>query len=353
MNAAKHRHTKLRQRGVSLIEVLIGLTIGLVILAAIGTAYVGSNNLARQREDQAQLNEPARVALNMLRSNLMRAGYVDIFDLDAANRPQAASVFVPGNDNLANMFVRDPATPIGTPIGVLFPGLTPVFGCDGAMAGSPNGIVSNPPPAAPACGAANPTRHSLQVVYQAIPNSVNPTNSLTPANTATGVGLDCLQQIPPLGVSIIINRFEVENAGGGLPSRLRCEGTGNLAAQDIALGVEEFVLRYQMSAPGSAANPRAAGGAQQQYLSATQVAASAQGWPGVTAVEICMVSATDPARGPAAQGTLALQTTRPTCLRDANGLFQPNVARAAGDTRLWKRFVSVISLRNSVYASPL
>ena len=344
-----------RQQGISLIEVLVSLTIGLVILAAIGTAYVGSNNIVRQREDQAQLNEPARVAINMLRSNLTKAGYVDFFDLDATSRPQAANIFVPGNNTLSNIFVRDPATPVGTPIGVLFPGLTSVFGCDGRMNSSPSIIVGSAPPANLACDAAvSATRQSLQVAYQAVPNNpANLGNSLVPANVATGDGLDCLQQTPPAGTTIIINRFELADANADEPSRLRCAGSGNVAAQDIAPGVEEFVLRYQMSAPGSAANPQAAGGAQRQYLSATQVSASPQGWAGVTAVEICLVSATDPGQRQAAPGTVELQPTRPTCVRDPNGVFLPNVARAAGDTRLWKRFTSVVSLRNSVYASPL
>ena len=68
------------QTGSSLIEVLIGLAIGLVILTAIGTAYVNSNNLTRQREDQSQLNDPATIVMRTLRQNLTQAGYVDIFD---------------------------------------------------------------------------------------------------------------------------------------------------------------------------------------------------------------------------------------------------------------------------------
>ena len=53
-----------RQRGVTLIEVLVGITIGLIILTAIGTAYVNSSNLIRQRENQSDLNEPARITLD-------------------------------------------------------------------------------------------------------------------------------------------------------------------------------------------------------------------------------------------------------------------------------------------------
>lgn len=349
-----------KQRGLSLIELLVGLTIGLIILAAIGTVYVTASNLMRQREDQTQLNDPARVIMQTLRQDLMQAGYVDIFDLEpASNRPQAMGLFQPGNDVTTNVFVRNPALAVTTPLQRFFEGLTPVFGCDGAMNNTPNGIVSAGPPLAAACGAANATRHSLRVAYQAVPlTAANPTNSLIPANVNTGVGLDCLQQTPP-GVAapgvnhLVVNQYFIEDIGG--IRRLRCAGSGANQAEDLALGVEEFVLRYQMSAPGAAAGPlAAAGGSQSQYLNAADVQASAQGWAGVTAVEICLISATEPtSRGAAAQGTVVLQPTRPTCQRQADGDFAANVARAAGDNRLWKRFTTVVSLRNAVYATPL
>lgn len=352
---------RFKQRGLSLIELLVGLTIGLVILAAIGTVYVSASNLMRQREDQSQLNDPARVIMQTLRQDLMQAGYVDIFDLEATGgRPQAMTLFRPGNTELTNIFVRNPgAGAVSSPMQAFFAGLTPVFGCDGAMNSTPSAIVTAGPPVAPACGTASATRHSLRVAYQAVPlNAANPINSLIPVDVNTGVGLDCLQQSPP-GVAapgvnhIVINQYFVADDAG--VRRLRCAGSGANQSQDLALGVEEFVLRYQMSAPGAAAGPlMAAGGGQSQYLSATQVQASAQGWAGVTAVEICLMSATDTtSRGTAAQGTTVLQPTRPTCQRQADGSFAANVARTAGDARLWKRFTTVISLRNAVYATPL
>ncbi|MDO8903743.1 PilW family protein [Hydrogenophaga sp.] len=344
-----------RQRGLTLIELLVSIAIGLIILLAIGTVYVNSNNLMRQREDQTQLNEPARIATGILHQNLVQAGFVDIFDLNAANRAQASAIFIPGNEALTNLFLRNPAVaPVSSPISTIFAGLTPVFGCDGAMTSTPNAILTAGAPAVQACGAANATRHSLQIAYQAIPNdAANAANSLIAANPAVGVGVDCLQQNVPAGTTFVINRFFVEvPAAEGIP-QLRCAGSGNNQAQSMAPGVEEFILRYQMSAPGAPGAAVAAGGGQAQYVSAAAVAASVQGWSAVTAVEICIVSATDATRGAAAQGTTVLQPTRPTCQRNAAGGFAPNIARAAGDNRLWKRFTSVVSLRNAVYATPL
>jgi type IV pilus assembly protein PilW len=354
----KHRNPSVHQAGVSLIELLISLTIGLVILTAIGTAYLNTTNTTRQREDQSQLNEPARNVMRLLRQNLMQAGYVDIFDLDALNNFRAASLFRadPGSAGLrlANMYIRDPATeaaagPINAPLTQMFPGITPLFGCDGAMNNTtPFGIATAG--AVQGCGTASATRHTLQIAYQGVPLvAANPDSSLSVADVTTGEGLDCLQQLPPAAdVVTVINRFSISNA-----SELQCEGSGAAGAQPLAEGVEEFVLRYQMSAPGVKANGLAAGGSQQRYVNASDVAASDQGWAGVTAVEICMVSATSNAQGAAAGGTAELQPTRPTCTRNADGVFDENIARAAGDRRLWKRYTSVVSVRNAVFASPL
>jgi type IV pilus assembly protein PilW len=295
---------------------------------------------------------------------LIHAGYVDIFDVDAAGNPQAQSLFDAKKVNLSNMYVRDPAVgAIVTPISRFYQGLTPLYGCDGDMNNTPQGITSASPPLVPSCGAVNPTRHTLRVAYQGVPvTAANATNSLIPVDLNTGNGLDCLQQAPavpgsadagtPDGDSLVINQFSLRLTGG--VSRFACRGSGGAAIQDIAAGVEEFVLRYQMGAPGLAASASAAGGVQSQYLSATNVSASAQGWAGVTAVEVCIVSATDQVnRGQAADGTVALQPTRPTCQRDAAGVYLPDIARAAGDRRLWKRFTSVTALRNSVFATPI
>lgn len=359
-NAVKEKNRYPHQTGFSLVELLVAITIGLVILTAIGAVYINTSNSIRQREDQVELNDPARIVMRLLRQNLMQAGYVDIFDLEAVGRSRAASLFQPGDAALSNLFVRATTGGIDatTPMTVLFNGLTPVFGCDGAMNSTPNAIVTTAPPATQTCGAASATRQTLQIAYQGIPQTpTNPTNSLLPDNPDTGDGRDCLQQALPGSAvrPVIINRFGLSNlpTPAGSSSELRCWGSGAASPQALAAGVEEFVLRYQMAAAGNAANPVAAGSGQQAYINASRVTASAQGWAGVTAVEVCMVSATPVTRGAAATGTAALQPSRPTCQRDADGIFQADIARAAGDTRLWKRFTSVVSLRNAVIATPL
>lgn len=358
-----------RQGGVTLIELMVSITIGLFILIAIGTAYITTTSTSRQRENQSELNEPARIVMSQLRRELSTAGYVDVLDYGLGVSAQAVTLFHTGNSGMANLYQRDPAAGYPTsgqttPLGQFFPGLMPVFGCGGAMTSTPNAIAAAGA-AVLACGGASTVRHSLQVAYQAVPSAASDSPSLQaydPANP-TGEGRDCLQQdlsaIGGAGAVYVINRYFVQTSADDGVNELVCHGSGGATARPIARGVEEFVLRYQLAAPGTAPPPGsvtpmvAAGGTQARYADAATVAASALGWSNVTAVEICMVSATSVTGGSAAAGTVELQPTRPTCTRAADGSFSPNVARVVGDQRLWKRFTSVVSVRNAVFSAPI
>lgn len=351
------------QHGFSLLEILVSLSVGLIILVAIGVAYQNSSNLSRQSENQSELNEPAKIVMRMLQREVSMAGFVDVFDLGSGSQTQAAALFVPGNSGLVNLYARVPeATILATPLGQFFPGLLPVFGCDGAMSSTPNDLVRASTAVTLACGALSTITHSLQLAYQASPaGGTNTLVSLLPNNADTGEGFDCLQQAAPAAATsprnkFVINRYFV-GANNGV-NELFCAGSGDATARPIARGVEEFVIRYQLAQPGVAAGTGtsviAAGGSQSQYVDATFVSDFTKnplGWANVTAVEICIVSATA-ATGAAAAGTVESQPRRPTCTRTAGGAFNTDVARAAGDSRLWKRYTSIVSVRNSVFSTP-
>ena len=340
-----------RQRGAGLIEVLISLTIGLVILAAVGVSYISSSNLMRQYEDQNEVNEPARFALDIMRRHIEMAGYVDLTDGGLVAGGALGFLLNP-NPQTRRLFerrARDDGT-MATPIGLVTNNTAqPLLGCDGRFSD------------AGACGAApSATEHSLRVAFQMVPgispvaaNAVN--RSLgTPDNT-TGDGFDCTGgkvntddgDNPIITTEFFINA----SAAGGGPavSQLSCRRAGG-NPQALVPGAEELVFRYQVTPPGVAGEP--AGGSAGRYLTAAQVRTAAinpAGWAGVTAVEICLVMATPVSRGAAALGTAALQPNRPTCNpADADRL----VDRAADDVRLWKRFTTVANLRNAVYATP-
>lgn len=347
---------RFKQTGFSIIEILVSITIGLIIMIAIGAVYQTSTSIQRQKEDYDEVNDPIKMVSSLIRANVAQAGYIDFLDAPGGNS-YGSAIFRTDNAEYQNTFVRNSAvsTPV-TPLQRVVGGLFPVFGCNGQMNSTPNALATTTPPLTLGCSATtSTTQHSLQLAYQAIPSSTNTstTNSLTASSATTGEGRDCLQQTIPSGSTsgVVINRFFVSANTGDNTNELYCSGSGNATAQPIARGVEEFVVRYQVAQAGST-TIASAGGAKSQYLTAAQVSADTIGWPGVSAVEICMIVATPQVKGAAAPGTAALQPTRPTCTRTTDGAFNANIDRASGDTRLWKRFTYVIAVKNSIYAFP-
>lgn len=345
-----------KQAGFSIIEILVSITIGLVIMIAIGAVYQTSTSIQRQKEDYDEVNDPMKMVSSLIRANVAQAGYIDFLDAPSGNS-YGSAIFRTDDAQYQNTFVRNSAvsTPV-TPLQRIVGGLFPVFGCNGVMNSTPNALATATPPHALGCSATtSTTRHTLQLAYQAIPSTTNSstTNSLSSASSVTGEGRDCLQQTIPAGSTsgVVINRFFVATNAGDNTSELYCSGSGNATAQPIARGVEEFVVRYQVAQAGSA-TIASAGGAKSQYLTAAQVSADTIGWPGVSAVEICMIVATPQIKGAAATGTAALQPTRPTCTRTSAGAFNANINRVSGDTRLWKRFTYLIAVKNAIYAFP-
>jgi prepilin-type N-terminal cleavage/methylation domain-containing protein len=64
-----------RQKGVSLIELMIAMVVGLVLMAGVGTVYMSSKRNYQARDQLSLMDESARVALNALTKHLEHAGY--------------------------------------------------------------------------------------------------------------------------------------------------------------------------------------------------------------------------------------------------------------------------------------
>lgn len=62
------------QSGFSLVELMIAITLGLIVLLAIGSIYIGSRQTYRVQEDNARLQEAGRYALEVIGRNLRQAG---------------------------------------------------------------------------------------------------------------------------------------------------------------------------------------------------------------------------------------------------------------------------------------
>jgi type IV pilus assembly protein PilW len=62
------------QRGVGLIEVMVGLTAGLLLLAALSYFFLGSRQLGRTHGDVSRMQESGRTALEILGRSVRQAG---------------------------------------------------------------------------------------------------------------------------------------------------------------------------------------------------------------------------------------------------------------------------------------
>lgn len=66
------------QRGFTLVELLVAMTIGLVLLLVIGTVFVSSRQTFSEQENHARLQETGRFALEVIGRSIKQAGHVEI-----------------------------------------------------------------------------------------------------------------------------------------------------------------------------------------------------------------------------------------------------------------------------------
>jgi len=66
------------QVGLTMLELMISLSLGLLLLVGIGTIYVGSSQSNRVQEDNARIQETGRFALEIMGRSIRQAGYAAI-----------------------------------------------------------------------------------------------------------------------------------------------------------------------------------------------------------------------------------------------------------------------------------
>lgn len=66
------------QQGFTLVELMISMTLGLILLLIIGTAFVSSRQAFREQEDNARIQESGRFALEFIGRNIKQAGHAEV-----------------------------------------------------------------------------------------------------------------------------------------------------------------------------------------------------------------------------------------------------------------------------------
>lgn len=318
-------------RGMTLVELLVGLAIGLVISLVAAVAYLGSRGAATATESVSEINENGKFVLDMIGREIQMAGF---YPSSSATTP---ATYLQSRGVFTN--VRGSPT-----IGAFNQGL---FGCDGAQFN----------PASNTCGTAVANAPDTVVINYFTDDNFG-------AGSLQGHGRDCNRvSVLTLSYNTDPSRVVTLPAGGtvSLPAlisnrftaipttytaadlsvatkSLACNGNGNDANyQPIFQGVEDLVIRYGVY-DGAAKTPT-------QFYTATQVNAlpvdiqtNRTGWQRVSAVQVCVIMRT--LRNARVRATGATETYQ-NC---RGGTTNYN----ASDGTLYKRFAQTFAVRNAL-----
>jgi type IV pilus assembly protein PilW len=234
-----------RVRGVSLIELLVSIAIGLVVVAAVLVSFVDSGKAGRYQAALGQMNQDAQVALNMLSREIQLAGYVS-----------------PNNSLGVNVY--------------------PLFGCDATSSTTPGVIpfVNAAVAGQPTCSAtvAAPTISALEVVYE-----VDAYNTIPSGGNGTDCAGTAALAVPP--IRITRNRYFVDRVAGGRPE-LYCasDAPTSPGKAPIMENVEDMQLWYGVFSATVSPNQII------RYAQAGEVNAQPAGeWGNIMAVRVCLL----------------------------------------------------------------
>ena len=319
-------------RGFSLIELLVSITIGLVVVIAAMSAYLGSADASKAADAQARMNEDAQAALNLLTqqlrlaaSNPVNAGRADAF----RHNPVFDTTYIGGT-----------TTAYGSTTTIVFGSasytLTPmaIVGCDGTF----GSITTTTGLLGLGCTTDATKPDSVAVSYEA--------DRYNTQATAGGLPTDCvggtLPQVTATFPSstpttatwaVADNRFYIANASNGVPN-LYCKGRVS-NTQPMVENVEDLQLRYGVISTTAVDSTATVAG----YLDAsgveglTALTARADRWGKVLTVRICVVVRSE--------NPVAPDTTSASYVK-----CDGNVDTSKTDLRLRRAYSTTVVLRN-------
>lgn len=260
-------------RGLTLIELMVSLVIGLILMIAIVSAYIGSSGASRMAEAQGRMNEDGQAALTILAQQLRMAG----------NNPK--------QPNYTNAAPRNPVYDATTYI---------VRGCDGTF----SDVTSAATIGALTCAAGGGTApDSIAVSYEAdryntIPTTAGlPTDCLGQALTAINANVlawnGAAAVSTPVTYYVADSRFYVGTTAVVKSPSLYCKGSGGANPQPLVENIEDLQFTYG-TALATATSTLAVSG----YLKASEILTDANlaalandpsRWSKVMTVRICVL----------------------------------------------------------------
>lgn len=271
------RAARARCKGVTLIELMVSLVLGLVITISVINAYLGSSRAAQVADAQARMNDDAGAVLALLAAHVRMAGSNPERPLRPAEEARNPAYAAPGGTAFA------------------------IRSCDGGFGNASSAAKVDDL----TCATTATGPDAVAVTYEA--DTFN-----TAGLEAAGIPKDCMgRPLPPVPATVTMydpvsnvpgpvdiqyyvgeSRFYVAFSADGVP-RLLCRGNG-IASQPgvIAENVEDLQFSFGVAPPAATAAGNIAG-----YLSASEMATNpalasmteAQRWARVVSVRVCVL----------------------------------------------------------------
>lgn len=298
------------QRGMSLVELLVAMTIGLFLMGAVGAIYVATSNSSRGSTLESQMNEDASLALEMLQQQIRLAGY--------------SGFAADGTRNFQGIGVR---------------------GCDGGFTDNAASTDFD----GMACAASTAGPDAIAVRYEASVLNTQPTAGGLPTNCSFS-GITAWN--PGGGViPLADNRYYVAaDANNGNIPTLFCKGKDGVtagggfdAATALIPNIEDMQINYAITLAPVADEPMPHQITSYVDASNAALGATLSNWSRVAGVHICLLARTSQPI-PSSGGTRAELGSYVDC----NGVRQNGNA----DGFLRRAYHTTVQLRNMRPAVP-
>lgn len=334
---AKSRMNR-RQKGFSVLEMMVAMAMGLFLTAAVGSLYVSNILAFRLQDDDSRLQETVKGALDVIGYHIRLAGYVDVvtdpLTVQNITLPSNKSFYKKQDGSTDDMLSKyfGGAAQYKTGVNVIHA----IKGCEGLFSST---SFTTYPWACTTSGSSSITlAYQAQASSFATPSTVRTAvgylDSLGSYNASTGAGGDCGgndvngSSASPAG-PLAINRFYVDATS----KRLMCLGNGAPSSpKPIAEGVEEMRISYGII-PATVVTTSPMDAFVGRYVTGPNVS----DWSNVLSVRVCLqfVSATQ---------NIASSVTS---YKDCSGTSQTST-----DGKIRQIANATFSLRNNVLTVP-
>lgn len=335
-----------RQRGLSLVELLVAMTVSLILMAGVIQIFSSSKQTYRSQEANSRIQESGRAALTLLQRDIRPAGFrgcTSRKNITPSVRAQSLTI------NPANITGYEEGSSSNTPpaaLGTLTSG-TDVITIQGADECSSSIVKSMGattaavairavPGASPATDACNLKPNDIVLVSDCNSADIFKITLITNGTGGAGgvISTRDLRHFGSTNTSAQLSKaysigsdvmgfksftYYIANGAGGTPSLWRYDNTKS-SAQELVANVANMQIEYGIDTSGNES--------PNFYVDADNVG----NWNSVIAVRV----------------SLLVQTPGDNLTPQAQTYFYNHSSTTAGDKRLYRVFTSTIMLRNSV-----